>query len=146
MPKVTIYALYSIASLILVYATATIFFNYHVRGSWLQFLGAYFLIMVTMFSIGMLVGGIAPNIKIAGVLATILYFPMLIFSGATLPYEVMPVTIQKVANILPLTQGIKLLKAVSLGLPIDSVLASVFVMITLAVICIGVSIRLFRWE
>lgn len=146
MPKVTIYALYSIASLILVYATATIFFNYHVRGSWLQFLGAYFLIMVTMFSIGMLVGGIAPNIKIAGVLATILYFPMLIFSGATLPYEVMPVTIQKVADILPLTQGIKLLKAVSLGLPIDSVLASVFVMITLAVICIGVSIRFFRWE
>ncbi len=42
---------------------------------------------------------------------------MLIFSGATPPYEVMPAALQKVADVLPLTQGIKLLKATSLGLP-----------------------------
>ena len=71
---------------------------------------------------------------------------MLIFSGATLPYEVMPVALQKAADILPLTQGIKLLKAASLDLPIDSVLLPVIVMIALAVTCIGVSIRFFRWE
>ena len=71
---------------------------------------------------------------------------MLIFSGATLPYEVMPGALQKAADILPLTQGIKLLKAASLDLPIDSVLLPVIVMIALAVTCIGVSIRFFRWE
>ena len=60
--------------------------------------------MVSMFSIGMLVGGIAPNTKTAGVIASILYFPMLIFSGATLPYEIMPAALQKVAGIMPLTQ------------------------------------------
>lgn len=144
--QVAIYALYSITSLILVYATATLFFNYQWSGSWLHFLGAYFLVMLSMFSIGLLVGGVAPNIKTAGVLASILYFPMLIFSGATLPYEVMPVALQNIADILPLTQGIKLLKATSLGLPIDSVLVSVIVIIVLAVICIGVSIRFFKWE
>lgn len=144
--QVAIYALYSIVSLVLVYATAAVFFGYQLSGSWLQFLGAYFLVMLSMFSIGLLVGGIAPNMKTASVLASILYFPMLIFSGATLPYEVMPVALQKAADILPLTQGIKLLKAASLGLPMDSVLIPVIVMIALSIICISISIRFFRWE
>ncbi len=144
--QVLIYFIYSIVSLILVFGVATVFFEYRLNGSWLHFLGAYMLVMASMFSIGLLVGGVAPNIKIASVLASVLYFPMLIFSGATLPYEVMPVTLQKVADILPLTQGIKLLKAATLGLPVESVLVPVIVMIALAVICTSTSIRFFKWE
>ncbi len=144
--QVVIYALYSIASLVLVYTVGAVFFGYQLHGSWVHFLGAYLLVMLSMFSIGLLVGGIAPNVKIASAAASLLYFPMLIFSGATLPYEVMPVALQKVADILPLTQGIKLLKAASLGLPIDSVFVPVIVMIALAVICTSISIRFFKWE
>lgn len=144
--QVAIYAFYSIASLILVYVTGALLFGYQLKGSWLPFLGAYFLVMLSMFSIGLLVGGLAPNTKIAGAAASLLYFPMLIFSGATLPYEVMPAAFQKVADILPLTQGIKLLKAASLGLPMNSVFLPVLVMIAIAVICISISIRFFKWE
>lgn len=144
--QVTIYALYSIASLILVYAAAALFYGYQFNGSILPFLGAYLMVMLSMFSIGMMVGGIAPNIKIAGVIASLLYFPMLIFSGATLPYEVMPAALQKISDVMPLTQGIKMLKAASLGLPLDSVLLPVIVIIALAVVCISISIRFFKWE
>lgn len=141
-----IYALYSIASLILVYATGAVFFGYELKGSWLLFLGAYLLVMLSMFSIGLLVGGISPDTKIAGAAASLLYFPMLIFSGATLPYEVMPAVFQKAADLLPLTQGIKLLKAASLGQPMDNVFIPVMVMIGIAVICISISLRFFKWE
>ena len=144
--QVVIYALYAIISLILVYAIGAIFFGYHLLGSWIEFLGAYLLVMLSMFSIGLLVGGLAPNTKIAGAVASLLYFPMLIFSGATLPYEVMPTALQRVADLLPLTQGIKLLKAASLGLPIGNVLIPVIVMIAIAVVCITISHRLFKWE
>jgi len=99
-----------------------------------------------MFSIGLLVGGLAPNMKSASAVASLLYFPMLIFSGATLPYEVMPAAPQKVADILPLTQGIKMLKAASLGLPMDSVIIPVVVMIVLTVICMSMSLRFFKWD
>ena len=143
---VVIYALYSIASLLLVYATAALFFDFSMAGSWLYFLGSYFLTMLSMFSIGMMVGGVAPNMKMASTIASLLYFPMLIFSGATLPYEVMPAALQKVADVMPLTQGIKLLKAASLGLSVDSVFIPIVVMIALAVVCMIVSIRFFRWE
>jgi ABC-2 type transport system permease protein len=144
--QLAIYALYSIASLILVYATLAIFFDYYMVGSWLLFLASHFLTMLSMFSIGMMVGGIAPNVKIAGAIASLLYFPMLIFSGATLPYEVMPEALQRVADIMPLTQGIKLLQATSLGLPIESVLTPIIVMVVLTIVCVAISIRFFRWE
>jgi ABC-2 type transport system permease protein len=71
---------------------------------------------------------------------------MLIFSGATLPYEVMPIALQKVSDILPLTQGIKLLKSASLNLSIDNEMLPILVISILAVICIGVAIKFFRWE
>lgn len=144
--QATVYALYSIASLILVYAVARIFFGYEMDGSWLQFIGAFLLVMLSMFSIGLLVGGVAPDFKTAGALASILYFPMLIFSGATLPYEVMPPVLQSISDVMPLTQGIKLLKAASLGLPADGVMLSILVMAGIAVICIGASLRFFKWE
>lgn len=144
--QVVIYTLYAVVSLILIYIVGSVFFELRLHGSLLPFLGGYLLVMFSMFSIGMMVGGIASNTKIAGVIASILYFPMLIFSGATLPYEVMPSALQKVANVLPLTQGIKLLKCTSLGLSIDSTLLPIIVMTALALICTYISIKFFRWE
>lgn len=144
--QVMIYTIYSIASLVLLYSVSTLFFGFHLLGSLPAFLCGYILVMLSMFSIGMMVGGISPNSQTTSVIASLLYFPMLIFSGATLPYEIMPSALQKVADILPMTQGIKLLKAASLGLPIENVFVSIAIMAVLAVICIGISLRFFRWE
>ena len=93
-----------------------------------------------------MVGGIAPNTKMAGTIASLLYFPMLIFSGATLPYEIMPALLQKIANLLPLTQGIKILKSASLGLEIGNIYLPVIIMFVIAILCIGISLKFFKWE
>lgn len=144
--QVTIYALYALVSLFLLYLTGAILFGLRFDGSVLSFLGGYLLVMVSIFSIGMMVGGVAPNTKMAGVTASILYFPMLIFSGATLPYEIMPDTLKKAADILPMTQGIKLLKAAFLGLTVDSMAVPVIVMCVTGLLCIFVSLKYFQWE
>jgi ABC-2 type transport system permease protein len=144
--QVLVYVLYSVVSLILVYTAAAIFFGYQMEGSWIQFISAYLLVLLSIFSIGVLVGGVATNIKTAGVLASILYFPMLVLSGATLPYEVMPTALQRVADIMPLTQGIKLLKSTSLGIPVTDLWLPIIAMSLLAVVCISLSIRFFKWE
>lgn len=144
--QLVIYALYAFSSLVLVYMVGALFFGLNMRGSWLFFLGAYLLVMASIFSIGLLVGGLSPNMKTASIIASLLYFPMLIFSGATLPYEVMPKALQTLADVLPLTQGIKLLKASSLGLPVESVFEPVILMITVALICTVLSVRFFKWE
>ena len=102
--------------------------------------------MVSTLSIGLLVGGIAKNMKSASVIACILYFPMLIFSGATLPFEIMPVAMQKIISIFPLTQGIQLMKAAFLGLSIENALLSVTVMSVVTFFCFGISVKCFKWE
>ena len=86
--QVSIYAIYSLLSLILVYLVGSLFFGVRLPGSVGIFLASYLLVMLSTFSIGMMVGGVAPNMKVASIVASVLYFPMLIFSGATLPYEV----------------------------------------------------------
>ena len=144
--QVSIYTLYAVVSLVSLYLTAALFFGYRFNGSWTGFLGGYLLVLVSMFSIGMMVGGIAPDAKTAGVIASLLYFPMLIFSGATLPYEVMPGPLRQAAGLLPLTQGIKLLKAASLGLPAESVRLPILLMAVIAGVCALVALRFFKWE
>ncbi len=144
--QIAIYSMYSFIALVLVYLVSALFFGVRLQGAFLPFSGSFVLVMLSMFSIGMLVGGLSPNMKIASILASVLYFPMLIFSGATLPYEVMPASLQRIADIMPLTQGIKLLKATSLGLPVEGVLFPLAVMAIIAVVCGGVAIRFFKWE
>ncbi len=143
---VTIYAAYSLVSLVLVYASAALLFGYRMQGSPAAFLLCYILVMLSMFSIGMMVGGIAPDMKSASVAASVLYFPMLIFSGATLPYEVMPEPMQKAAGLMPLTQGIKLLKAVSLDQEPVTVWIPMAVITGVFLLCSCISLRFFRWE
>ncbi len=144
--EVTIYFLYSLISLITLLFVARIFFGFKMEGSILHFIFGWLLVMVSMFSIGIMVGGIAKNTKVAGIIASMLYFPMLIFSGATLPYEAMPTTMQRVVDILPLTQGIKILKSAVLDLPIDNVLLPIIAMTSIAFICSFIAVRFFRWE
>ncbi len=143
---VVIYAMYSLLSLLLVFGTLSLFFGCRLKGSLGIFLLTYMLVMLAMFSIGLLVGGIAPDMKTASVIASILYFPMIIFSGATLPYEVMPSALQKAVDILPLTQGIKILKAASLGFPLESVWISVAILSAVMIICGAIAVRFFKWE
>ena len=144
--EITIYCIYSLVSLALIYLVAFLFFDFQIIGSFWQFFLSFVLVMLSMFSIGMMVGGIAPNMKIASTVASILYFPMLIFSGATLPYEIMPNALQNFANILPLTQGIKLLKGTALGLPIDNIIFPIGLMVVIIVICTTVSLKFFKWK
>ena len=71
---------------------------------------------------------------------------MLVFSGATLPYEIMPKIMQRMVDVFPLTQGIKILKVASLGQPLSNVFIPVIIMLVIAVGCIGISVKCFRWE
>lgn len=144
--EVSMYIVYSFISLLTLFFTAVLFFGFKMRGNFGIFLLGYLLVMASIFSIGIMVGGISPNAKIASVIASILYFPMLIFSGATLPYEVMPEVMQRVVNVMPLTQGIKILKCTILGQPIENVGISISTMLMITVICSFIGIKFFRWE
>ena len=102
--------------------------------------------MLSTLSIGMLAGGVAKDTKQASVIASILYFPMLIFSGTTLPIEVMPKAMQKIVSVFPLTQGLTMMKTTFLGVNTGSILLPICVMLGVAALCTILAVRFFRGE
>lgn len=141
-----IYSIYALLSMIILGIISYVFFNFSIKGSLVLFLGGWFLVLISMLSIGMFVGGIAKNTQQATLISCILYFPMLIFSGATLPYEIMPKGLQIIADIMPLTHGIKMLKSIMLGFSVGQVYISMSILVFVAVIFSMLSIKFFRWE
>ena len=125
---------------------AALLWGVRLRGSLLAFLGSWALTMLSAQSIGMLAGGIAENTKQASVIACVLYFPMLVFSGTTLPLEVMPKAMQKIVSFFPLTQGITMMKNAFLGIGADSILLPTCVMLGVTALCTAFAVRHFRWE
>lgn len=139
------YIVYCIVSLIML-TLAGLLWGIRLRGSLLAFLGSWAITMISTLSVGMLVGGVAKDTKQASVIACILYFPMLIFSGTTLPLEIMPRAMQKIVSVFPLAQGITMMKDAFLGLHAGSYLLPVGVMAALTALCTLLAIRFFRWE
>lgn len=121
-------------------------FGYRMKGNILLFAGAYLLVMAAMYSIGMLISGLCRTVKIANVVTTAVYFPMLFLSGATIPFELFPGKLQKAASVLPLTQGIKLMKEISMGGSAENSVRIVVLLAAITIICCFLTKFTFRWE
>lgn len=125
---------------------SVVFLGYEMKGNVLAFMGSWLLTLVSMFSIGLLMASLCRTIKSVNAVTTLVYFPMLFLSGATIPYELFPSGLQKIVNVLPLTQGIKLMKAVSMGMELENIWRIVVLLVGITVICTSISVKVFRWE
>lgn len=133
-----------ISTLILTVAAAVIF-GYRMTGSVFAFMGVWLLTMLSMFSIGLMVASLCRTTRSMNVVTSLLYFPMLLFSGATIPAEVFPAGMRAVSEWMPLGVGIKVLKSVSVGC-YDNIVMPVIVLAVITVICGSVAVKTFRWE
>lgn len=143
--ELAMYVVYCAVSLATLSVTALLW-GVRLHGSFWAFLGSWALTMLSTLSIGMLVGGVAKDTKQASVIACVLYFPMLVFSGTTLPLEVMPKAMRNLVSFFPLSQGITMMKNTFLGIGTYSVLLPVCVMLGVGAVCAVLSACFFRWE
>lgn len=139
-------AVMAVISAILVSVTAILCFGYRMQGNWVEFIGVWGLTLISMFSIGLMIASVCRTVKTMNAVTSLVYFPMLFLSGATIPYELFPKGLQKVADVMPLTQGIKLMKAASVGNTLSTSLYIVILLVTITVICSMISVKTFRWE
>lgn len=136
----------ALLSAISVALVSVVFLGYEMQGNVLAFIGSWLLTLVSMFSIGLLMASLCRTIKSVNAVTSLVYFPMLFLSGATIPYELFPSGLQKVAGVLPMTQGIKLMKAVSMGVELEGVWKIVVLLLGITLICTAISVKTFRWE
>ena len=129
----------------LILTFAALLFGYRMPGNVFVYTAMWLLTMISMFSIGLMVASLCRTTKSMNVATSLLYFPMLLFSGATIPAEVFPGALRAVSGWLPLGIGIRLLKSVSMGC-YDNIVVPALVLTAIAVICCAVAVKTFRWE
>ena len=101
---------------------------------------------LTMFAVGYLIAGLAPGARTAQVVGMVVFYPMMFLSGAAIPLEVMPESIRTVANFLPLTYVVKLLRGLWFGDSWGEHLLETAILGGLLVVCAVLAARFFRWE
>ena len=101
---------------------------------------------LAMFSIGYLIAGLAPGARTAQVVGMVIFYPMMFLSGASIPLEIMPETIQRIADFLPLTYVVRLLRGLWFGDAWGEHLLETAVLAGVLLVCTALAARFFRWE
>lgn len=107
-------ASFAVLSAILVILVSILVFGQSIRHP-LLFLGAWLVLLTSTYGIGYLIAALAPNAKVAGLVCSVLYFPVLLLSGSTIPTGVFPPVVQDILGTIPFSQGILLLKQAALS-------------------------------
>jgi ABC-2 type transport system permease protein len=76
----------------------------------------------------------------------VLSYPMMFICGATIPLELLPSSVRQIADFLPLTCVVKLMRGLGAGEAWSSHWLEVVVLSGSLVACGVVSARFFRWE
>lgn len=116
------------------------------EGSVIVVLVAIVFCALSMFSIGYLIAAVAPNPRTANIIGLVILYPMMFLSGATIPPEVMPDTVARIAQFLPLTYAVRLLRGLWFGETWSDYLGATAVLLGVLVVCTALAVRFFRWE
>jgi len=101
---------------------------------------------LSLFALGYLIASLAPSARAAQVISMIVFYPMMFLSGAGMPIEIMPETVQRISNFLPLTYVVRLLRGLWFGDPWGEHWPEVAVLAGVLVLSAALSARFFRWE
>ncbi len=121
---------------------------YRVRleGQFLNVVAAVLLGALSMFAIGYLIASLAPGARVGQIVGMVIFYPMMFLSGAGMPIELLPESIQRVSSFLPLTYVVRLVKGMWFGEAWGAHLTEVAVLGGILVVCAVLDARLFRWE
>jgi imidazolonepropionase-like amidohydrolase/ABC-type multidrug transport system permease subunit len=98
-------------------------------------------------SIGLIIASVANSVAESNILVQLLYMPMMLLSGATVPIAVLPAWVQGVAAFIPpyyLVNGIQ--GIFQRGEALDANFSAVAALLVTLAVCTFIAKQLFRWE
>lgn len=116
-------------------------------GRWLSLFAMISLGVVAFRSIGLIIASVVNSAQESQILVQLLYFPMLMLSGATIPLSILPGWLQVVAQFIPSTYLITGMQAI-LGRneTFGQNLGGAAGLLVTACLATFLSVKLFRWE
>jgi ABC-2 type transport system permease protein len=142
---IVIFVMTALGMALLILAGKTVY-GLRFAGNLFNIAGAFVLSSMSFFALGFVVAGLMPTARTAQVVSMVLFYPMLFLSGAAIPREVMPETIQQYAKALPLTHVVSLLRGLWIGESWGQHLTEAGVLVAMTVVGVIISAKTFRWE
>jgi ABC-2 type transport system permease protein len=101
---------------------------------------------LAMFALGYLIASLAPGARMAQVIGMVVFYPMMFLSGAGMPIEILPESIRRISEFLPLTYVVRLLRGMWFGEAWGEHLTDVVILGAVLVVSAALAARFFRWE
>lgn len=128
---------------IMVFSGVAIYQTY-VPKDWLPVFLGILLSCLCLFALGFALASLVRSANAVRAVSFVIFYPMMFFSGGTIPGQFLPVTVQNVARVMPMTYTVNLVRDLWFGKGWDLTTVAVLVGFTIAGIL--VSVRFFRWE
>jgi ABC-2 type transport system permease protein len=132
--------------MILVSTVARIIFRVQFDGALWTIVLALIMGTLAMSAFGYLIASIAPTARMAQVISMVIFYPMMFLSGAGMPSELLPETIQRIGDYLPLTYVVRLLRGLWFGESLGAHWVEFAVLAGIILVGGALAARFFRWE
>jgi ABC-2 type transport system permease protein len=138
--------LMTLLGILLLFLLGTFVFHVQSEGNLLSLLAGITLGAFAFFAAGYALVGLVPSARTVVVIGNVVLYPLMIFSGAMVPLEVMPDTVQTISRFLPMTHLVALLKGLWFGQAWGAFLTEVAVLAAIGIVGTLIVTRTFRWE
>lgn len=143
--KVLPYIVVGLVQVTVVLLLGSLLFQVPIRGSLLDVYGASVLLIVANLTLGLLVSTAAKTQFQSMQMAFFLFLPSILLSGFMFPFDGMPKFAQWIAEILPLTHFMRLIRGVILrGATLAELWPDVLALLAFTVAMLGLAILRFR--
>ena len=132
--------------ILLLVLVGTVVFGVRFEGNLFSLLAGITLGACAFFALGYALVGLVPSARAAVIIGNVVLYPLMIFSGAMVPLQVMPDTVQTISRFLPLTHLVALLRGLWFGQGWGDFLTEVAVLAGVAIVGTVIVARTFRWE
>lgn len=139
--------LIGLVQVVLLLGIGRLVFDVSIQGDWLLLAGFLALGAATFIALGFLVASISPTEEAGNAITQLVNFPMMFLSGIFFPVEIMPDWLRPIVEAMPLTYLGDALRQIMVGasamhpLPLNAAVLAGWL-----VLCVILSVRLFRWE
>jgi ABC-2 type transport system permease protein len=143
--KITPYILVSFADTILILVLGTLMFGVPIRGSLLLLFAMTGLYLLPTLGYGLVISTVARTQQQAQLMVMPIMLPAMMLSGFIFPISSLPLVLQYVADILPTTYFIYIMRAVVIkGVGLNLLIPQTIALIIFAIVLLGLAMWRFR--
>ncbi len=143
--KIIPYILVSFANTVVILAMGVFMFGVPIRGSLLLLFALTGLYLLPTLGLGLLISTMAQTQQQAQLMTMPIMLPSFMLSGFLFPISSLPVVLQFIGNLLPLTYFIYIMRAVVIkGVGLNLIMPQTIALSIFAIVLLGLAARRFR--